>query len=152
MDDALFGSDPAELAVADQLVPERGEVVDDGGQRATDDHRPERLDGGDAELVAAAGGERDAVTLEPVRSGRPEDHVGGRVVGSLVHRVRPVERVGRREADVERDDLGDRDGHGDGLRARVGEWDRGARGRRPRTPLGARELLEPVVPGPSDAL
>ena len=112
MDDALFGPHPAELAVPDELVPERGEVIDDGGQGATDDHRPERRNGGHTELVAAAGGERDAVTLEAVRSGRPEGHVGSRVVGSLVHRVRPVERVGRREPDVERDDLGDRDGHG----------------------------------------
>ena len=70
MDDALLGPDPAQLAVADELVPERREVVDDGPSVRPTTSGAERLDRGDAELVAAAGGEGDAVTLEPVRSGR----------------------------------------------------------------------------------
>ena len=64
VDDAFFGADPAELAVAGDLAPESAHVVGEGFEGAAFDEGGEGLDGGDAELVAAADGEGEAVALE----------------------------------------------------------------------------------------
>ena len=75
VDDALLRPDPAQLAVADERrarTPPRSATSSSIDR--PDDQRPQRLDGRDDDLGAAADRERQAVALEPVagvgRAGR----------------------------------------------------------------------------------
>src|SRR5260370_1217062 len=63
----------------------------------------EEMHGSHAELGPAADGEGEAMAGQAVRVVGLEDDVGGRVVGSHVHRIRPVEGSRGRKADVARD-------------------------------------------------
>jgi len=91
VDDALLGAEPAQLAVAGQAA-RKGRGV---GQRILevepDDERRERVDGRDLDLGATAGGEGEAVALEPVRGVGTQDRVRGGVVRVDVDRVGAVE-------------------------------------------------------------
>ena len=69
--------------------------------RSEPDHqRRQRVDRRDLDLGTAAGGEREAVALEPVRRVGAQDRVGGGVVGIDVDGVGAVEQLRRRKADV----------------------------------------------------
>ena len=90
VDRALLGPDPTKLAVADERAPEGAHVGEHVLERASDHERPQRFDGGDADLVAASDREGEAVPSGGLVVGA-DDHVGRRVVGVRVHRVRAVE-------------------------------------------------------------
>ncbi len=111
MDDAFLGADPAQLAVAHDLVPERAEIVGQRLEAAPDDHRRERLDRRDAQLVAPAAGKCQAVALEAGRVVGLKHDVGRRVIGGDVHRVGSVQLVRGRKSHVRGDGSGDRDRH-----------------------------------------
>ena len=65
------------------------------------DHEvPHRTNSRAADLVAAADGEGQPVAFEPGRV-RRQDDVGGRIVRIGIHRIRPVEMLRGREAQVE---------------------------------------------------
>ena len=65
MNDALLGTEPAQLRFAREAVPEPAEVRRDVVEVAADDQMPERFDGGCAHFVAAADRKRQAVPFEP---------------------------------------------------------------------------------------
>ena len=110
VDRPLVRPDPAQLAVASDVVPEAAHVLGDPAQVEADHQMLQRADGGAADLVAAADGERQAVPFEPGLVG-VEDDVGRRVVGVRVHRVGAVEMRRGREAHVH-DAQGANGGHG----------------------------------------
>ena len=64
VDDTLLGTEPAQLRVAGQLAPERAEIGGEIVERPADDVMTERLDRRDADLVAAADREGEAVTFD----------------------------------------------------------------------------------------
>ena len=99
VDDALLGSEPAQLGVALQPAVRGSEVADDLGHVSSDQREgalPGRLD---AQIVAAADREREPETREGRVVGH-DVHVGGGVVAVFVHRVRPVHAERGRETDV----------------------------------------------------
>src|SRR5205814_3765849 len=98
--DALLRTEPAQLRVVHQLLPEPAEVGEDALDRPADEVRPQRLDRGRLDVVAAADGEREPVPLQAVLVVGAQHHVGRGVVRVRVHRVRAVQLPGRREADV----------------------------------------------------
>ena len=106
VDDALLGSEPAELVLGGEAAPEAGEVAGDALERAAHHERLERTDRGDADLGATAVREREPMARKIGVVGI-QDHVRGGVVRAAVHRVRPVERARGREADVVRGDADD---------------------------------------------
>ena len=108
MDDALLRSQPAQLRIGRQPAPEAGEVSRDRFKALADDEMPEGVDRRHHHFVAAADGERQAVSLEP-RVGLQHD-VGGRVVGVHMDRVRPGVRSRRRKPKIE--DVQFTDNHG----------------------------------------
>src|SRR5437016_3982149 len=65
VEDALLGADPAELRVAGQPEPEPCHVSLDLLEGQSPDEGRERADRRDAQLVAPADREREAVALEP---------------------------------------------------------------------------------------
>ena len=91
MDRALLRADPPQLAVRDEAAPEPAHIADDPVERAADDERLERADGGDAHLRAATAREGQPVPLDAVVRVGAEHDVGGRIVRVGVHRIRPVE-------------------------------------------------------------
>ncbi len=109
--DALLGAQPAQLGVVGQDPPCLAHVVEERFHLTSDEVALQHLDGGHLDVVAAADGEGEGVSLVAVGRVGAEDDVGGRVVGVRVHGVGAVERRGGREADVRRGDGGDR-GHG----------------------------------------
>ena len=100
VDDAFLGADPAELAIAGESSPAGGEVLRDAVEAGALERAAEQLGGGNHQLGAAATCEGETVALEPGLIGA-EDDVGGRVVGIDMHGVGAVERLRRREADIE---------------------------------------------------
>ena len=98
VDDALLRAEPAQLRVARDAAEDLAGVGADLVEVEALHARGERLDGGHAQLVAAAFGEREAVALEPVVGG--ERDVRRRVVGVGGHRVGAVEALRGGEADV----------------------------------------------------
>src|SRR4029453_10034628 len=94
-----FGAEPAELRISGERAPERGGVGEHRFHVLSDDERHERPDRVRADVVAAADGERETVSL--VAGVRAQDQVRGGVVRILVHRVRAVARERRGEAKVE---------------------------------------------------
>ena len=105
VDDALLGPDPAQVRVAGELAPEAARIAGDVGQPAALDEMRERVDRGHHDLGAAPDRERHAVAAQ-IAVGL-EDHVRGRVVRRLVHRIRAGERARGREAHVADVDGGD---------------------------------------------
>ena len=104
---ALLRPDPAKLPVRDERAPEGSQVAGDALQAAADDERLECPDAGDADLVAAAARKGEPVAGEPLAGVGVQNHVCGGVVRARVHRVRAVERPGRREPHIERGQTGD---------------------------------------------
>src|SRR3954454_19946030 len=111
VDRPLLGAEPAQQAVAGQPPRERARVGEDRLELESDDQRCEGVDGRDLHFVAAPAREREAVALQAIVRVGPEDDVRRGVVGVDVHGVRSVEVARRREADVERLQVGDRRGH-----------------------------------------
>jgi hypothetical protein len=107
---AFFRTDPAELTVVGEAIPVATEVGDDLLEPLADDERSEGVDGGDAELVAAADGEGETVPFQTGGIG-VEDDVGGRIVGVRMHGVGTGQGKRGGEAHIEGLDLGDRGGH-----------------------------------------
>ena len=114
VDRAFLRTDPAQLAVAGDMPPERAHVFREGAQRPPDHQWAKRGHGGDDDLIAAPDREREAVPL--MRAIGFEDDVGGRVIGVGIHRVRAVELAGRWETDVADGQGGDL--HGSGVHKR----------------------------------
>jgi hypothetical protein len=96
--DALLGAEPAQLRVAGQLSVEAAEVQTEVGDVTADDVRRERMDRRRLHLVAASYREREPVPVRTLVG--TQDDVRRGVVGVRVHRVGPVERRRRREANV----------------------------------------------------
>ena len=84
----------------DEPAPEAGHVGEHAVEVEPDHERCEGVDGGDLDLRAAPHREGEAVALETVPGVRLDHDVRGGVVRVRVHRVGPVERAGRRKADV----------------------------------------------------
>jgi len=63
---ALIRADPPQLRIAGDLAPETPHVGGDRLERLADHERPQRVRGGDDDLVAAPGREREPVTRELV--------------------------------------------------------------------------------------
>ncbi len=108
--DALFGTQPSQLAVVGEATPERTHVGEDVGDAKSDDERLDRANRGHCNLVAASDREDESVT--GVALGGVDDHVGRRIVRVLIHRVTAVALARRRKAHVEhlevREGLGSR--------------------------------------------
>ena len=75
MNDALFGAEPAELAVVGQLAAEGSHVCGEGLKRSAFDESREVLKRQDTQLVSAAQREGQTIAFESVV--RLEDAVGG---------------------------------------------------------------------------
>ena len=75
-----------------------------------DQQMTHRADGSAADLVAAADGEGESVTFEASLV-RLQNNVGGGIVGIRIHRVRAVEMLRRRKANVLDADIDDLDRH-----------------------------------------
>ncbi|MDT4852334.1 hypothetical protein FQZ97_865610 [compost metagenome] len=97
---ALVRTNPAQLAVTGQVAPElaggREEII----HRGTHDqmtHGENRLT---ANVVAASNGEGETVALQRLVI-RIKDNIGRRVVRVRVHRVRAVQTLRSREAEIE---------------------------------------------------
>src|SRR5207244_1685953 len=58
---ALVWADPPQLRIAGDLAPEMPHILRDRLERLADDERPQRVRGGEDDLVAASGREREAV-------------------------------------------------------------------------------------------
>ena len=108
VDHALLRADPTELAVADELAPKGARVCEQIRLGPTENPALEGLDRGHDDLGATTDRECQAVAFEAIPGIRSQDHVGGRIVWIGIHRIRPVERSGGREADVEDVDRDDR--------------------------------------------
>ena len=105
VDDALLGSEPAELGIAGEGAGERAEAFGQIVDVDVDEVVGECVDGGDADLVAAADREREPMTL--MITVRLEDDVSGRVVGIRMHGVGAGEIDGGREPQIMGADPGD---------------------------------------------
>ena len=64
---ALLGSEPSQLRLACQAVPELAEIGRDVAQGPPDHQMPERFDRGGTDLIAAPDREREAMSLESRR-------------------------------------------------------------------------------------
>src|SRR6266516_57615 len=102
MDDALVRAEPSQLAVRLQFPVDPAEVSAQPVDVSAHQRHGALSGGSDAQVVAAADGEGEAVPGE-IRVVRVQDDVRRRVVAILVHRVGSVAGQRGREADV--DDL-----------------------------------------------
>ncbi|MBP2328839.1 hypothetical protein JOF56_009224 [Kibdelosporangium banguiense] len=98
VDGALVRPQPPQLAVPGQATGERTEIRQRFGHRHSHHQRYQRADGGYLHIVATPDRERETVPF--LARTRPDGHVGRRVVGFRVHRVRPVQAQRGREPDV----------------------------------------------------
>ncbi len=98
--DALLRAEPAQLRVADELAEGAAHVVQQRLELATDEVAGEGVDRRDLHVVAAADREDEGVALDLVVRVGAYDHVGRRVVGVGVHRIRAVEAERCGKADV----------------------------------------------------
>ena len=104
VNDALLGTEPAQLRFAGEAVPEPAEVRRDVVEVAADDEMTERLDGGRAHFVAAADRERQAVSFEPAVG--LEDDIRRRVVGIGMHGVGAHLILRRGKSEIENREIG----------------------------------------------
>ena len=102
MDHAFLRPDPAQLAVTCEVAPEGAGIALELVEVAPHDVIAKCLDRRATQLVAPADREGHAVTGESRVVGLELD-VGRRVVRIGIHRVRAVEQIGRREAQVVHD-------------------------------------------------
>src|SRR6266545_2050179 len=100
VDDALFRANPAQLAIAGDQVPEGAHIGRERLKRLADDQVFERLDRCDAQLIAAADREGQAVAFEPIRAIGFKHNIGGRVIWVAIHGIGAVEQARCGEADV----------------------------------------------------
>jgi hypothetical protein len=75
MDDALFGAEPAELAVVGQLAAEGSHVCGNRLKRSAFDEPREVLKGQDTQLISTAQREGQTISFQSIV--RLEDAVGG---------------------------------------------------------------------------
>ena len=87
VDDALLGTEPAELGVTGQVLQESAGSRGECGHLLTHDEIAQRFDGGDDDVVAASDGEGEAVALDPIAPIRRDYDVGRRVIWIFVHGV-----------------------------------------------------------------
>ena len=85
VNDALLGSEPSQLRLTRQAVPELSEIGRDVAQRPPDDQMPERFDRRGTDFISASDREREAVSLESLVGF--QNDVRGRVIGIGVNRV-----------------------------------------------------------------
>ena len=123
VDDALLGSEPAQLGVVQHLAPGGAHIRQEFFDVTTHETRCEHVDGVRFDVVAASDREHEARPGQAVITVGLHLQVGGRVVGVRVHRIRPVEEDRRREADIERADTGDGAQWFSSGAARHGGWD-----------------------------
>src|SRR5450830_746974 len=82
------------------MPPETAHVSTDAFERKTHHQMRHGLDGSTADFIAATDGKRQTVTFQPRLIGF-KNHIGGRIIGVRVHRIRAVERLGSRKTYIQ---------------------------------------------------
>ncbi|SPU56781.1 Uncharacterised protein [Brucella melitensis] len=103
---ALLRADPAQLAVTRQVMPELAGGGTDFIKRSPHDQMAHGQDRMAANIVTAADGEGKAVPFQRLII-RIEDDIGRRIVRVGIHRIRAVQTLRRRKAQVENAQIGD---------------------------------------------
>lgn len=109
MDDTLFGADPSEMGVGDEISPGLTPIGGQGREGFADDAFGEGGDGVADNVVPATDGEGHTVAGEGRRGG-VDDAVGGRVVSCSVHGIAARLVEGGGKANITRGDGGDGEG------------------------------------------